>query len=108
MSVPGFVNHWCQWAYESGTFLAISSGTNIKHITAVRVLDVPVALPPEAEQRRIAAELDALADLTTRLQAEIGRTRMFRAVLLVALLSQAIEIPESYDELLDDAMEVSA
>ena len=101
VSTAAFTNHWCQWAFESGTFLDISSGTNIKHITAVRVLEVPVALPGVEEQRAIADELDRLETQHTAVRDELAHLRSFRSVLLASLLSGEIEIPESYDALLE-------
>ncbi|WP_441958720.1 restriction endonuclease subunit S [Mycolicibacterium houstonense] len=101
VSTAAFTNHWCQWAYESGTFLKISSGTNIKHITAVRVLEVPVALPGIEEQTAIADELDSLETQRTAVREELARLRSFRSVLLASLLSGEIEISESYDALLE-------
>jgi type I restriction enzyme S subunit len=100
VTTPEFVRHWCQWAYESGTFLDISSGTNIKHITAVRVLDVPVALPSLTEQTVVTAELDALAKHRDLLGSELATLRTFRSALLSSLLSQEVEIPASFDALL--------
>jgi type I restriction enzyme, S subunit len=101
VSTAAFTNHWCQWAFESGTFLKISSGTNIKHITAVRVLEVPVALPGIEEQSTIADELDRLKAQHTAVRDELAHLRSFRSVLLASLLSGGIEIPESYDALLE-------
>ncbi|WP_137149624.1 restriction endonuclease subunit S [Mycolicibacterium sp. CR10] len=101
VSTAAFTNHWCQWAFESGTFLDISSGTNIKHITAVRVLEVPVALPGVEEQSAIADELDRLETQHTAVRDELAHLRSFRSVLLASLLSGEIEIPESYDALLE-------
>ncbi len=97
VSTAAFTNHWCQWAFESGTFLKISSGTNIKHITAIRVLEVPVALPGIEEQSTIADELDSLTAQNTAVRDELAHLRSFRSVLLASLLSGEIETPESYD-----------
>lgn len=101
VSTAAFTNHWCQWAFESGTFLDISSGTNIKHITAVRVLEVPVALPGVEEQSAIADELDRLETQHTAVRDELAHLCSFRSVLLASLLSGEIEVPESYDALLE-------
>lgn len=92
VSVPAFVNHWCLWAYESGTFLDISGGTNIKHITAMRAVQMPVRLPDVADQERIAAELDAMSEVVSGTRAEAHRLRSVRAGLLAGLLDRTIEI----------------
>ncbi|WP_219910963.1 hypothetical protein [Saccharothrix carnea] len=92
VSVPGFVNHWCLWAYESGTFLDIAGGTNIKHITAMRAVRMPVRLPDVADQERIAAELDTMSEVVAATRAEAHRLRSVRARLLAGLLDRTIDI----------------
>lgn len=92
VSVPAFVNHWCLWAYESGMFLDIAGGTNIKHITAMRAVRMPVHLPDIADQERIAAELDTMSDVVAATRAEAGRLRSVRAGLLAGLLDRTIDI----------------
>jgi type I restriction enzyme S subunit len=92
VSVPAFVNHWCLWAYESGTFLDIAGGTNIKHITAMRAVRMPVRLPGLAEQERIAAELDTMSDVVAASRAEASRLRSVRSGLLAGLLDRTIDI----------------
>ncbi|MEU4083277.1 restriction endonuclease subunit S [Streptomyces aureus] len=92
VSVPAFVNHWCLWAYESGAFLDIAGGTNIKHITAMRAVRMPVRLPDLADQERIAAEFDTMSEVITAIRAEAHRLRKVRAGLLLGLLDRTIEI----------------
>ncbi|MGW6791531.1 restriction endonuclease subunit S [Streptomyces chartreusis] len=92
VSVPAFVNHWCLWAYESGTFLDIAGGTNIKHITAMRAVRMAVRLPDIADQERIAVELDAMSEVVAATRAEARRLRSVRARLLAGLLDRTIEI----------------
>jgi type I restriction enzyme, S subunit len=92
ISVPEFVNHWCLWAYESGTFLDIAGGTNIKHITAMRAIQMPVRLPDLADQKRIAVELDTVSEVVSATRAEAHRLRSVRAGLLAGLLDRTIDI----------------
>ncbi|MET3424775.1 type I restriction enzyme S subunit [Actinoplanes tereljensis] len=92
VSIPAFVNHWCQWAYESGTFLDIAGGTNIKHITAMRAVRMPVQLPDVATQEQIADQLDAVSDVVVAARAEALRLRSLRLGLLSGLLDRTIEI----------------
>ncbi|MEU1895721.1 hypothetical protein [Streptomyces pristinaespiralis] len=96
VSVPTFVNHWCLWAYESGTFLDIAGGTNIKHITAMRAVQMPVRLPDITDQKRIAAELDTMSEVVAAIRAEAHHLRKVRAGLLSGLLDRTIDI-ESAD-----------
>ena len=92
VSTPGFVKHWCSWAYESGAFLDIAGGTNIKHITAMRALKMPVRLPDVAVQEQIAAELDAIVATLMAIHAEAARLRQVRTGLLSDLLDRTIDI----------------
>jgi Type I restriction modification DNA specificity domain len=98
VSVPAFVNHWCLWAYESGTFLDIAGGTNIRHITAMRAVRMPVRLPDVADQERIAAELDTVSEVVAATRAEAHRLRSVRAGLVAGLLDRTIDIESAAPE----------
>ncbi|WP_280505060.1 restriction endonuclease subunit S [Nocardia farcinica] len=97
---PGFAFQWCLWAYESGSFLDVAGGTNIKHISAKRSSQMLVRLPSVSRQEAIAEELDAVSAQLTSMRSELAALRSFRSTLLTSLLNQEIEIPESYDRLL--------
>ncbi|MGW0022262.1 restriction endonuclease subunit S [Rhodococcus sp. NPDC003382] len=92
VSIPAFVNHWCLWAYESGTFLDIAGGTNIKHITAMRAVRMRVCLPNTADQERIAAELDSISGTVAALRCEANHLRSVRSRVLAGLLDRTIDI----------------
>lgn len=98
----GFAFQWCMWAYESGRFLDVAGGTNIKHISAKRSSQMPVRLPSMARQREIAVEMEAISTHAAEMKVELARLRAFRATLLTSLLNQKIEIPQSYDRLLEE------
>ncbi|MFF0266823.1 restriction endonuclease subunit S [Kribbella sp. NPDC004536] len=70
-------------------------------LNRTRLLDSPVYLPEPAIQLRVIAEFRALEAALTALKGELNRLRSFRSVLLEALLNRDIEIPESYDALLE-------
>lgn len=101
-SLPTYVGHWCKWAYESGAFREVASGTNIKHIGSRRAETMPVALPELVRQEAIGDELDAIEATWSGCAAEIVNLRMFRATLLTALLNREVEIPEAYDLVLKE------
>ena len=54
----GFLYFWARWAFESGAFAKVASGTNIFHIGSTRAKAMPVALPPLDEQLRLTALLE--------------------------------------------------
>jgi type I restriction enzyme, S subunit len=69
------------------------------------VLDgVEVYAPDLSTQSRIASELDALDDLVGMLYVERERGQTLRGSLLGLILSGEVEIPESYDALLREAV----
>lgn len=51
ITLPGFVRHWCRWAFDTGQFLRVSSGTNIHHIGAGGANSMEVRLPSIEEQQ---------------------------------------------------------
>jgi type I restriction enzyme S subunit len=102
-SLPGittdlFVLHWCYWAFESGLFREVASGTNIKHIGSRRAEAMQVCLPSLERQEEVTAELDALTRVVDASQAVVDRLLTLRSHVLSALLSGEHEIPSSYDE----------
>lgn len=92
VSIPGFAFHWCMWAYESGRFLDVAGGTNIKHISAKRSSQMPVRLPTLERQRHIVDELDSMEAVLNLTRAEAERLRGVRVSLLSTLLNRDIEI----------------
>ncbi|WP_405431874.1 restriction endonuclease subunit S [Micromonospora sp. NBC_00617] len=54
-----FLAWWAQAARAMGLFASIAGGANIYHLSADRVRQLPLDLPPIDEQRRIADFLDA-------------------------------------------------
>ena len=65
LTLPDFLSVWANFAFASGLFAAIASGTNIFHIGARRATELPIAVPPLEEQRRIVDFTDAVGGLET-------------------------------------------
>lgn len=65
VTLPGFTEQYCRWAFESGRFLSAASGTNIRHIGLRGATAMSVSLPTTDEQRifveRVSA-MDAVAN----------------------------------------------
>lgn len=100
VTIPDYVYHWCQWAFESRKFLDIASGTNIKHIGSTRAIKVPVQLHSLERQNEICDELEALENVAVSTAETEAALRTLRSEMLTSLLSRAHTIPASYDELL--------
>lgn len=62
---------------------------------------VMIPVPSLDKQQEYIAKCDAVADPKRSLAGELGRLKGFRSTLLVALLSQDLEILETYDDLLE-------
>lgn len=82
LCLPGFVFHWSMWAYESGAFLEVAGGTNIKHISALRSSEMPVRLPSLDEQRVRVDQLESMGRAVASLQMEVKRLNELRGALL--------------------------
>ncbi|MDP1912099.1 restriction endonuclease subunit S [Brevundimonas sp.] len=68
----------------------LSSGAATPQLSAGKLAEALIPLPPVAEQRRIVAKVDALMALCDRLEAALTATDTSRARLLDALLQDAL------------------
>lgn len=94
-----------RWAYESGLWLDIASGTNIKHIGSRRAAAARVPLLPVSQQRTLceqAEAVDAVVDAGERHHQVLVKVR---AQVLRAALSGEINFQETYDRFLKDTTE---
>lgn len=102
VTTPEFVSQWCSWAYESGAFRDAANGTNIKHIGSGGASQMRVVEVALEEQSRLTDELFAAQSAVERSSATLLSLRALRSNLLTVLLSGEHEIPESYDELMEE------
>ena len=100
----GVDSGWLQFALDHAIdeLLLKTHGTTMKHITKGSLLPHRVVLPPFPEQRRIAELIGAFDEANDALRGEIAAARASRAALLTELLSGDYEIPNSYDDLMDN------
>jgi type I restriction enzyme S subunit len=80
--LPEFVFHWSMWAYESGRFLEVAGGTNIKHVSALRSSQMVVHLPTLEEQRNLIAALESMTEGVGAMEAEMAALGQVRRSLL--------------------------
>lgn len=73
-----------------------------KRLNPDQLLDVVLPIPPREAQEQASSVLDGLDRQVVALRTELDRVREFRSSLLTALLNQEIEIPKSYDALLEE------
>ncbi|MEU9223648.1 restriction endonuclease subunit S [Streptomyces massasporeus] len=100
-----YLGHLLSAAEFRARIAASASGTsksmqkiNKKNFGALKV-PVPEAI---TDQEAYVAKCDAMADALRVGNAELSHLRAFRSALLASLLNQEIEIPESYDALLEE------
>lgn len=79
-----------------------AAGTKVTRISGDSLGKIEVPIPPKGVQVRIGNAINAFDDQLRCLEYELGHLRTFRLALLTSLLTQEIEIPESYDRLLED------
>lgn len=70
ISVAGFAEQWCRWAFESGEFLAAAAGTSIRHIGVRGASAIPVRLPGIGHQAAFVERISqvAVADQLNRVE----------------------------------------
>ncbi len=56
---PRFVLWFMRWAADRNLFARLTSTTSIAHLTKAKLQEIPISVPPLAEQKRIAGILDA-------------------------------------------------
>lgn len=104
VTIPGYVELLARHAHHSGQWAAVASGTNIFHIGATRASEIPVRVPPVRGQEKIVSLVEALqASSRSALEAAQAASQL-RGVVLSDLLVGPHRIPDSYDELLTEAV----
>ncbi|MGQ5639469.1 MULTISPECIES: restriction endonuclease subunit S [unclassified Streptomyces] len=76
--------------------------TGITNLSVKDYIARTVPVPDRSEQRAIISVADAIDFSLSEITNELARLRIIRSALLKSLLNQEIEIPESYDALLEE------
>ena len=79
-------------SYYAGRATGVSP--SMKNVTRDVILDLPVPLPPLAEQHRIVAKVDELMALCDQLEQQLSQADQQRRRLLETVLAEALEEPE--------------
>ncbi|WP_157596648.1 restriction endonuclease subunit S domain-containing protein [Saccharomonospora saliphila] len=70
VTLPGFVEQWCRWAFETGEFRRASSGTNIHHIGTKGASAMKVGLPSIEEQARFLHDISTIGEAVAAASSE--------------------------------------
>lgn len=84
-SLPGFVEHWCRWAFETGRFLAAASGTNIRHVGVRGASSMPVRLPSIERQDEFLRSVAAVAEASSAVTTEYATVEQLGNALLTEI-----------------------
>jgi type I restriction enzyme S subunit len=88
------------WFFNSEFFRSelarTCTGMKVRHTSPKRILKVPFALPPLAEQRRIVAKVEQLMTLVDELEAQLTVSRATATKLLSALVAELTNPKESH------------
>jgi type I restriction enzyme S subunit len=101
--LPGYLSHLLSSPEWRSRIVSTATGTSasMQKINKRRFGMVMIPVPSLDKQQEYIAKCDAVADPKRSLAGELGRLKGFRSTLLVALLSQDLEILETYDDLLE-------
>lgn len=99
---PAFMAQWARFAFESGAFANVSSGTNIFHIGAERAARMRFPALSLDNQERVAFVLTVADQAACAARGRIDALRTTRLAVVAALLSGRRTIPDSYDRFLRD------
>lgn len=94
ISTPGYANQWARYAFESGGFAAVASGTNIFHIGAERAVEMPVRPTTLEDQESFVATVESADQMTTTARNEVDALVALRSALLEELLSGSREVQD--------------
>lgn len=82
ITLPGFVEQWCRWAFESGEFLAAASGTNIRHIGVGGASGMQVRVPGLEDQSLFLEQINTIAASVDSARLEVKTLRSLGAAIL--------------------------
>ncbi len=90
------------WVFNSGSYRTkvreTAAGTKVKHTSPKKLLEIPVRLPPESEQRRIAEALSDVDELLGGLERLIAKKSDLKQASMQQLLTGRTRLPRFHGE----------
>ena len=93
--LPKFVMYWCQ--ANKPALVARAGGNTFLEISRKNVTEIPIHVPPLAEQRRIVDLIESIDEQAASLESLIASAQNLRGGVLSDLLSGERLLDESYD-----------
>lgn len=82
VTLPGFTEQYCRWAFESGQFLSAASGTNIRHIGLGGSTAMSVCLPTTEDQQTFVERVSAMDAVASSFNSEALALSMLSSALI--------------------------
>lgn len=100
--LPNYLVHAMATPSVRHQIARLTAGSDMRNIGQKALRQLAIPDPGVDAQARLAAGLDELISEALAVESEVSRLRTFRSTLLTSLFSQEIEIPGSYDALLQE------
>lgn len=99
---PAFLGHiLCSPSMRSTITTSARGTASMRKINKALMRSLRLPIPSLEEQSAYVECCDAVANMATSINAELSNIKAFRTSLLTSLLNQEIEIPDSYDAVLE-------
>ncbi|MFH9611399.1 restriction endonuclease subunit S [Streptomyces sp. NPDC017448] len=99
--LPNYLVHAMAAPSVRDQIARLTAGSDMRNIGQKAIRGLVIPDPGTDAQAVLASGLDELISEALAIEAELAHLRAFRAALLASLLNREIEIPESYDALLE-------
>lgn len=100
--LPNYLVHAMATPSVRDQIARLTAGSDMRNIGQKAIRDLVIPDPGADAQAVLAAGLDELISEALVIEAELAHLRTVRTALLISLLSREIEIPKSYDALLEE------
>jgi type I restriction enzyme S subunit len=88
-AIPRFLMYWCQ--QNKAEFESRAAGNTFKEISRKKVAEIPLHLPPLAEQRRIVDVIESVDNYITALETRAETARTARSALVESAIAELMK-----------------
>lgn len=98
-----YILHYMRWAADQRLFGKLTSSTSIAHLTKTKLAKFSIPLPPLAEQKRIAAILDAADALRARRREALAQLDSLLQATFLEMFGDPVTNPMGWERLVLDS-----